>query len=205
MGDRNQDGIQQQADAILEHLGFGSSTQSDEGATPQPAQTGQCIHLACLYHKEDEKHWKRLNLHLEVVAWQEQHYHHSCEIAWHVHQLSTPHGNGPASQVEYATLRQAHILLLLLSVDSLVALKSDQELSHVLREKALEDRPENAPPALVGILIRAVAWEDVVPYCGVILPANRRPLTQWRERDAACTEIAERIRTWIRKARTPME
>ncbi|MGH2496529.1 MAG: hypothetical protein ACRDIV_17665 [Ktedonobacteraceae bacterium] len=202
MTDRNQEGIQQVADTILERVGFGEATQSD---VPQQEQTEQCIHFACLYHTEDEKHWKRLNLHLEVVSWQEQRYHHSCGIAWHVHRLSTPHANDPANQVEYATLRQAHVLLLLLSVDSLAALKSDQELSHVLREKALEDRPAGCP-ALVGILVRPAAWKEMeIGPWGVILPANRRPLAMWRERDAACIEIAERVRTWIRRANTLLD
>ncbi len=206
MADSNQDGIQHQADAILEGLRFSGATPNDEEPLAHPAQTGLYIHFACLYHPDDERHWKRLHRHLEVVSWQEQRYHDSRQITWHVHRLATPYADDSAKQAGYETLRQAHTLFLLLSVESLVALQRDEELFRLLRKKALEDRPEQAPPALVGILVRPAAWEDMEmgPW-GAVLPTNNRPLALWRHRDEACTQIAGQVRKWIRKANTFMD
>lgn len=110
-------------------------------------------------------------------------------IAWYDSLIS------PGLEWEQETnlhLNKADMILLLISSDFM-----DSEQCYQIMQRALK-RHEAKEALVVPIILRPVIWEDA-PFSKLkCLPKNVKPVTRWRNRDAAFTDIAHGIRNILK-------
>lgn len=97
-----------------------------------------------------------------------------------------------------AKLDAAHLILLLVSADSLASdsVFEDDITRALARAKAGEAR-------VIPILLRPCAWEDA-PFAHLTaLPSNRKPVTSWTDPEDAWADVVRGIRTAIEELGTP--
>jgi hypothetical protein len=149
----------------------------------QQAPTNQ-ITVFYSYAHADERLRKQLETHLGLLRQQ------GIIATWHDRQIVA--GTDWAQELD-THLSTAAVILLLISPDFLA---SDYCYGVELR-KALE-RDAAGEARVIPILLRPVADWDTAPFARLaVLPTNRKPITRWRHRDEAWTDVAGGIRRAI--------
>ncbi len=136
------------------------------------------------YAHEDEKLRKELDKHLFNLQRQ------GLIAQWHDRDIKA----GAEWQHAIDThLNAAHVILLLISPDFLA---SDYCYS-IEMQRALE-RHEAGESCVIPILLKPVDWHGT-PFSKLqVLPKNAKPVTRWKDRNEALTEIAKGIRETLK-------
>ena len=132
------------------------------------------------YSHKDEELRERLETHLKLLQRQ------GVIKGWHDRLISA--GTEWAGQIDHY-LESSQIILLLISADFLASdYCYDKEMKRAL------ERHEAGEARVIPIILRPVDWKGA-PFSHLqALPKDAKPLTQWPDRDAAFTNIAEGIR-----------
>jgi hypothetical protein len=141
------------------------------------------LELFYSYAREDEALRDKLNEHLAILKRQ------GLIREWYDRNINA--GNEWEQKIN-AHLKSADIILLLIS-SSFIA--SDYCYS-VEMEEALR-RHEAGKARVIPIILRTCDWQSARFGKLQALPRDARPVTRWRDRDAAFTDIAQRIRKAI--------
>jgi len=132
------------------------------------------------YAHKDEHLKKKLEIHLSLLKQE------GLITGWYDREIRA--GAEWASEIE-AHLNSAHIILLLVSPDFMA---SDYCYSIEMR-RALE-RHEAQEARVIPVILRPTDWERA-PFSKLqALPADRRPITRWSNRDEAFLHVAQDIR-----------
>ena len=91
-----------------------------------------------------------------------------------------------------ATLDRAHVVLLLISADFLAS----RYISAVELKRALE-REQRGEVVVIPVILKFADWATSPFHHLQALPANAKPITDWRNRDEAYLEVALGIRRVI--------
>ncbi|GCE14561.1 SAVED domain-containing protein [Tengunoibacter tsumagoiensis] len=136
-----------------------------------------------LYAQEDEELCEALEKHLSQLVQQ------GLIAGWH--QQKVVRGTHRAQQID-AHLSTAQIILLLVSSDFLASNYCyHTEMMHALARHKVQRA------TVIPILLRPVDWQSA-PFAELEpLPANRKPITSWRNRDEALLDVALGIRRVI--------
>lgn len=127
--------------------------------------------IVCVYAHHDEPFYRSLQTSLSL--WQREGYIRWLEVAV----------GSDVEQTLHVHLRQAHLLLLLISPDFF-----EQDRSYRAMHIALQERVRRQVP-VVPVLVRASAWKESA--CGSLdaLPTGERPLAEWPHPEQAYEEI----------------
>ncbi len=135
------------------------------------------------YAHEDETLLDQLNTHLALLKRQ------SIISGWHPRDISA--GSNRTTEIDNQ-LATARIILLLVSP----AFIASDYCYGVEMQQAMQ-RHTAGTARVIPVLLRPCDWE-AAPFGELIaLPKNKKPVTQWSNRDAAFTEIVKVIRTVI--------
>jgi tetratricopeptide (TPR) repeat protein len=141
------------------------------------------IEVFYAYAQEDEDLRVTLEKHLSLLRTQ------ALITSWH-EQLVYPGSNRNQEITKH--LERASVILLLISADFLAS----GYCFGVEMQRALE-RQAAKEAWVMPILLREVDWQDA-PFAHLqILPTNAKPITSWRNRDAAFVNVATGIRRAI--------
>ncbi len=152
--------------------------QEDPVATPP-------ITVFYSYASEDEVDQQLLEMRLRLLRKQ------GLIADWHQGMISA---GGEAKREIDAHLETAQIILLLLSADYLA---SDNHFN-IEMPRALQRRA-NGEARVIPILLRPCEWEESPLADLQPLPANDKPISQWKDRDAAFLDVARSIRAVVEK------
>jgi hypothetical protein len=86
-----------------------------------------------------------------------------------------------------ASLQQATVVLLLVSIDYLVSQPCQAEMNEALRRRTDDGI------TVIGIILRPCDWQATTLERLQVLPSGARPLVAWEDRDAACLDVARGI------------
>src|SRR5947209_2793913 len=143
-----------------------------EGQTP--------IEIFCSYAHEDEMWLRKLETHLSLLKRQ------SLISFWH-NRLITP-GTDWAKALD-THLETASVILLLVSADFFAS-----DYCYGIEMKRVLEREAAGEARVVPILVRPADWTGA-PFAHLqVLPTDARPITSWRNKDTALTDIAAGIR-----------
>lgn len=146
----------------------------------------RAIELFYAYARDDERLMKRLNLQLALL--QRQGLIHT----WHDQQIVA---GSPWEQEIDVHLKSARVILLLVSP---AFLASDYCYSTEVQEAM--KRHEAGEATVIPIILRPCEWKSA-PFGKLqALPKDVRPVTLWRNRDAAFDDIARGIRKAVEEA-----
>ncbi|WP_338258574.1 toll/interleukin-1 receptor domain-containing protein [Dictyobacter halimunensis] len=137
------------------------------------------IEIFFCYAPKDQSLCSELEKHLRIMQRQ------GLIIAWHDSLIR------PGLEWEQETrlhLNKADIILLLISSDFI-----DSEQCYRLMKQALQ-RHDAKEAVVVPIILRPINWEDAPFNTLKCLPKDAKPVTLWRNRDAAFTDISHGIR-----------
>jgi hypothetical protein len=94
-------------------------------------------------------------------------------------------------------LNTANIILLLVSADFLAS-----EYCYTIEMERAMERHEEGSAVVIPIILRPCEW-DTAPFANLeALPKDGKPVTSWREKDKAFTDIAKGIRGKIDKLKS---
>lgn len=138
------------------------------------------LEIFCSYAHEDEPLRQQLEKHLSLLSRQ------GIATLWHNRRI-TP-GVDWSQEIDIH-LETASLLLLLISSDFLA---SDYcygvEMRRALQRHGMKEAH------VLPILVRPCAWQDA-PFASLqVLPKGAKPVTKWRDRDTAWTEVVAGIR-----------
>ena len=134
------------------------------------------------YAQEDEELRKQLDRHLAPLRQQGL-------TIWHNHKI--PPGTERTVEID-KHLNAAHIILLLISPYFI----ESSSCYNVEIERALQ-RSRAGETQVIPIILRPVNLQGTVFATLEALPKNKKPLTRWIDRDEACVDIANGIRSVI--------
>jgi TIR domain len=135
------------------------------------------------YAHEDEAFRKTLDKHLSLLQRQD------LITAWHDRRILP---GTDWSQAIDEHLERASVILLLISADFLAS----DYCYGIEMQRALQRHQANEA-RVIPILLRPVDWKDA-PFAHLqALPTGAKPITSWRNRDAAFTDVAAGIRRVI--------
>jgi tetratricopeptide (TPR) repeat protein len=143
------------------------------------SQTRQTINIFISYSSEDEKWLEKLETHLASLK-------NSSKIQiWHVRSIEP--GAERDSEIK-KLIEKSQIILLLISPDFLAS----DECYKIQLPHAIQCREERKIK-IIPIILRPTDWES--SDCSVFnpLPKNRKPITEWEEKDKAFLSIAKEI------------
>jgi hypothetical protein len=148
----------------------------------------QPLEVFISYAPADEQYLLALESHLALLQRQR-----TIE-PWHARKVSA--GQDWRDVVD-VRLETANIILLLVSSDFIAS----DHLYDVEVKRALERRVRGHA-LVVCVLLRSCDWESAPfgEFC--VLPKNRKPISQWQDRDAALTEVVKAIRGMVEPRRT---
>jgi len=148
----------------------------------------KAVEIFYSYAHKDERLKKKLEIHLSLLKQE------GLITGWYDREIRA--GAEWASEIE-AHLNSAHIILLLVSPDFMA---SDYCYSIEMR-RALE-RHESQETCVIPVILRPTDWERA-PFSKLqALPADRRPITRWSDRDEAFLQIAQDIRKVVEELNT---
>jgi ribosomal protein L40E len=137
------------------------------------------------YASKDERLVSELEKHLSIMQRQ------GLIIGWHDSKIDAGQEWKEESNVH---LDKADIILLLISADFMTS-----EHCYSNQMKRAIDRHDKGEAVVIPVLLRAVDSEGA-PFSKLkVLPKNMIPVTRWRIRDEAFTDIAKGIRSAIKK------
>jgi hypothetical protein len=145
--------------------------------------------VVCLYAEEDERYWQKLFEHFTVLQ--------DDRLSWHS-QMVSKQWKAPVDPLLHE-LEEAHLVLVLMSVDLLLALiHLDPRVEEMLARIA---RYEARAFASFVVMLHSCAWEDYqFAQLSVVLPKNARPIALWRRREVAYVEVVQAVRSAIETA-----
>ncbi len=137
------------------------------------------------YAPKDERLVSELEKHLSIMQRQ------GLIVGWHNNKIDAGQEWETESNVH---LDQADIILILISSDFMAS-----EYCYSNQMKRALDRHDKDEAVVIPVLLRAVDYEDA-PFTKLkVLPKNMVPVTRWRIRDEAFTDITKGIRNAIKK------
>jgi TIR domain len=139
------------------------------------------IRIFYCYAPEDKMLQKKLEEHLSPL---QRSYHIT---TWSNHEIKA--GSNWASEIE-ANLNAADIILLLVSSSFLAS-----DLCYTLQIQQALERHEAGVSKVIPIILRPALWRETPLGKLQSLPRDNRPITQWRNRDAAFLDVA--INIWV--------
>lgn len=138
------------------------------------------MEIFCSYSHKDESLRRQLELHLSLLSRQ------GIVTLWH-DRLIAP-GTDWSQEID-THLETASLLLLLISSDFLAS----DYCYGIEMERALQ-RHEAKEVCVIPVLLRSCDWQRA-PFASLqILPSGGKPITKWRDRDAAWTDVVTSIR-----------
>ncbi len=103
--------------------------------------------------------------------------------------LQSRHQTFPGASLQQEYINDASLILLLISPDLLVSEQGRQDMDHALQHQ------QQGHTHIIPILLRPTIWQET-PFADFqCLPRNRKPVTEWTNRDAAFHHIALEIRS----------
>ena len=136
------------------------------------------------YAHQDERLRKQLEAHLSILKRQgiiEEWYDRDIDAGFEWESKIDTH------------LNTANIILLLISADFLAS-----NYCYSIEVKRALERHEAREARVIPIILRSVDWQDV-PFAQLqALPANAKPISTWRNRDEAFSNVAEGIRRAVK-------
>lgn len=91
-------------------------------------------------------------------------------------------------QIIISHLRQAQMILLIISSDYIADDECYQQMEQAMQRKESADIP------VIAVLLRSTShWEDTFPGKLPILPRGERPITKWSNPDTALASVAEDV------------
>src|ERR1019366_1461986 len=149
------------------------------------------IHLFFCYCQEDKALREELDMHLAMLKRLRQ------IKSWHDQMISP--GNKWEREIEHQ-LSTAQIILLLISPDFLASSYCyEKEMMCSLQ------RHEAGDAHVIPIILRHVDWHDAPFHTLQMLPTNAQPLSNWLDRDAFFTNVAQGIRKVVDDILTKQE
>ena len=147
-------------------------------AAPKPEP--KLIHIFYSYAHEDEEFREQLEKHLTLLKRQ------GLIHGWHDREITA--GREWAGAID-KNLEASQIILLLVSADFLASdYCYDTEMTQALKKH------ETNQARVIPIIIRDIDWSGA-PFSKLqALPKDGKPVTAWRPRDKAWTDVAKGIR-----------
>jgi hypothetical protein len=106
-------------------------------------------------------------------------------IKWHDRMI--PPGTEWEAQID-GRLRRANVILLFVSPDFL-----ESRYCYDVEVAAALERHTRGEARVIPIILRPCAW-DVAPFASLqALPRDAKPITQWRDRDQVCLDVARGV------------
>jgi nucleoside phosphorylase len=160
-----------------------SSTMAD--ATPPTEEPQNGLNLFYSYDPEDEEYRKKLDKSLVLLT---------ARRGGPLRELYANNINAGLSKDAAAFLEQAQIILLLISPDFMA--NDDLYEKHLKRafELQKEGRARIIPILLRSTVLHGTSLSDVV-----VLPRNGVPISEWKNKDSAYTEISTEIRKIVQE------
>jgi hypothetical protein len=138
------------------------------------------MEIFCSYADKDEPLRQQLEQHLSLLSRQ------GMVTFWHKRRIA-PGVN--CSQEIDSHLETASLLLLLVSADFLAS-----DYCYGIEMQRVLQRHESEEACVIPILLRSCDWQNA-PFASLqILPTTGKPITRWRDRDAAWTDVVTCIR-----------
>lgn len=177
MPEENGKGWQEELSALGEQLKFSLESSDQPGPPLEPSRV---LTLVSLYHKNDKEHWFEVCRHLQLL---EVPGHH---LKFRNVALSTDTENEFVELLMAKThLNEAHLVLLILSVDLVTTLLQREQIGVILRA--------DAHPLILPIALRPVLWSCPFPTIIRQVP-KEAAVTLWINRDHAHVTIAQRVK-----------
>lgn len=175
-------------------LGESASQVVSANSSPSAAENSHAIRVFLVYAEKD-KHWlSQLETHLSMLQ------RNGLISLWQKQQLIA--GTDCAGEVDQQ-IEQASLILLLVSADFLAS----DYIHHVEMKRAME-RQAAGEVRVIPILLRPADWENTVFGHLQPLPSDKKPLSNWHNRDQAFLHVVEGIKQVIKtmqKANEPIE
>src|SRR6266581_1755103 len=141
------------------------------------------VEVFCSYARKDEIWLRKLETHLSLLKRQ------GLISLWHDRLISP--GTDWTTEID-TRLETASVNLLLISADFLAS----DYCYGIEMQRALESHQANEA-RVIPILLRPLDWNNA-PFAHLqVLPTDAKPITTWRNRDAAFTDVAAGIRRVI--------
>ncbi len=151
------------------------------------AEADRALELFYSYAHKDEKLRNELNKHLYNLKRQ------GLIVDWYDRDISA--GTDWEQEID-SHLNTAQMILLLISPDFMAS-----EYCFSIEMKRALERHETEEARVIPIILKSVDWSGA-PFCKLqVLPRNRRPVTLWKDRNAAFYEIANDIRETLKELR----
>jgi len=185
------DSKQQTSAEIIEQanqLESSSITASTPGPQSVPLSTSlmnvsiatKAVEIFYSYAHKDERLRKKLEVHLSLLKQE------GLITGWYDREIRA--GAEWSSEIE-AHLNSAHIILLLVSPDFMAS-----DYCYSIEMKRALERHQAKEARIIPIILRPTDWERA-PFSKLqVLPADRRPVSRWSDRDEAFLHIARDIR-----------
>ncbi len=144
----------------------------------EPGRKGIAVFIS--YAHEDESYKSRLETHLKILK--RQNIIHT----WSDREILA--GERWGTEID-KNLESAQIILPLISADFMASdYCYDIEMKHAL------ERHQNAEAKIIPVIVRKCIWEDDVLKDIKALPKDSKPVSSWRNKDEAWTDVAEGIK-----------
>ncbi len=143
------------------------------------------IIVFCSYSDEDRSDLERLEKHLKSLE------RMGSVLVWHKHKITA--GQEHRREIDNQ-IKAARIILLLISSNFISS--DDCYASDLV--KAL-DRYHDEKIPVIPILLKPCTWDELSFSQLQVLPRNRVPVTLWKNRDLAFTEIVEEIKKVVQE------
>jgi TIR domain/CHAT domain len=140
----------------------------------------KAVEIFYCYAHNDERLKKKLEIHLSLLKQE------GLINGWYDREIRA--GTEWSSEIE-AHLNSAHIILLLVSPDFMAS-----DYCYSIEMKRALERHDAQDARVIPIILRPTDWERA-PFSKLqVLPADRKPVTRWSDRDAALLHVAQDIR-----------
>ncbi len=181
--------------AVLLLVGYTVSQQYNnyiesckEGIAYMPQELPEKKIFICYSH-EDKALRERLEVHLSLMQQQ------GLISSWHDRHIRA--GMDWAKEID-AHLEEAAVILLLISADFMAS-----NYCYTYEMKRALERQEAGQAVVIPIILRRVDWATA-PFAHLqALPTNGKPITSWKNRDEAFTDVAVGLRKVFEAALTP--
>ncbi len=143
------------------------------------------LNIFIAYVQENKAEYEKIEKHLAVLLRQE------LIVIWTQQKISA--GKRLVSEL-YNALDAAQIILLLISSDFIASEQGDSLLTRAMA------RAETGHVRVIPILLNLPAGWELLP-CAELqpLPSNRKPITEWKSRDAALADVGTGIYAIVRE------
>lgn len=151
------------------------------------AEATGALELFYSYAHKDEKLRNELNKHLYNLKRQ------GLIVEWYDRDISA--GTDWEQAID-THLNTAQVILLLISPDFMAS-----DYCYSIEMKRALERHETGEARVIPIILKPVDWAGTSFSKLQVLPRNRKPVTSWRDRNAAFVEIANDIRETLKDLR----